>query len=192
MRDPWACRRWSHDAPLLRAEAGGHRVLRQAAAAVRGEHAGTSVVHDSTAAIAPQFVRGEPADVGCFNDNLELARYISRGVLSDLGDLPSAARVRPDIDTLTNQYATFEDRTSVLPYCSLAAAGVIYNKRIFADHDLPVPTTWDDFRRGLPDPAEGRRHAGSTPPTATRGRSGRACLTTRWAASSTPARSSAR
>ena len=105
---------------------------------------GISVVHDSTTAIAPQFVRGEPADVGCFNDNLELARYISRGVLRDLGDLPSAARVRPSIDELTNQYATYPGRTSVLPY-SLAAAGVIYNKRIFADHDLPVPTTWDDF-----------------------------------------------
>ncbi len=55
------------------------------------EHRGLRVVHDSTTAIAPQFVRGEPADVGCFNDNLELARYIERGVLRDLGDLPSAA-----------------------------------------------------------------------------------------------------
>ncbi|MDP4333334.1 extracellular solute-binding protein [Curtobacterium sp. A7_M15] len=107
-------------------------------------HPGISVVHDSTTAIAPQFVRGEPADVGCFNDNLELARYISRGVLRDLGDLPSAARIRPSIDGLTNQYATYPGRTSVLPY-SLAAAGVIYNKRIFADHGLPVPETWDDF-----------------------------------------------
>ncbi|MGN8048206.1 ABC transporter substrate-binding protein [Curtobacterium sp. 22159] len=108
------------------------------------KHAGISVVHDSSGAIAPQFVRGEPADVGCFNDNLELARYISRGVLRDLGDLPSAKRIRPSIDGLTNQYATYPGRTSVLPY-SLAAAGVIYNKRIFADHGLPVPTTWDDF-----------------------------------------------
>jgi ABC-type glycerol-3-phosphate transport system substrate-binding protein len=107
-------------------------------------HPGISVVHDSTTAIAPQFVRGEPADVGCFNDNLELARYISRGVLRDLGDLPSAGRIRPSIDGLTNQYATYPGRTSVLPY-SLAAAGVIYNKRIFADHGLPVPETWDDF-----------------------------------------------
>ncbi|WP_144715234.1 ABC transporter substrate-binding protein [Curtobacterium pusillum] len=108
------------------------------------QHARISVVHDSTTAIAPQFVRGEPADVGCFNDNLELARYISRGVLRDLGDLPSARRIRPSIDGLTNQYATYPGRTSVLPY-SLAAAGVIYNKKIFADHGLPVPTTWDDF-----------------------------------------------
>jgi raffinose/stachyose/melibiose transport system substrate-binding protein len=105
---------------------------------------GITVVHDSTTAIAPQFVRGEPADVGCFNDNLELARYIERGVLSDLSDLPSATTVRTDIRALTNQYATYPGRTSVLPY-SLAAAGVIYNKKIFADHDLPVPETWTQF-----------------------------------------------
>ncbi|KQO59788.1 ABC transporter substrate-binding protein [Curtobacterium sp. Leaf261] len=105
---------------------------------------GISVIHDTTTAIAPQFVRGEPADVGCFNDNLELARYISRGVLSDLSDLPSADSVRTDIRALTNQYATYPGRTSVLPY-SLAAAGVIYNKKIFADQGLPVPTTWSEF-----------------------------------------------
>lgn len=105
---------------------------------------GARVVHDSTVAIAPQFVRGEPADVGCFNDNLELARYIKRGVLSDLSDLPSAQRVRTDVGELTDQYATYPGRTSVLPY-SLAAAGVIYNKQIFAEHQLPVPETWSQF-----------------------------------------------
>jgi raffinose/stachyose/melibiose transport system substrate-binding protein len=108
------------------------------------ERPGISVIHDSTGAIAPQFVRGEPADVGCFNGNLELARYISRGEMSDLSHLPSASRIRPDIATLAEQYAVYPGRTSVLPY-SLAAAGVIYNKRIFADHGLPVPTTWTEF-----------------------------------------------
>ena len=108
------------------------------------EHPGTSVVHDTTTAIAPQFVRAEPADVGCFNDNLELARYIKRGVLGDMSQLPSAASVRPDIKDLTDQYATYPGRTCVLPY-SLAAAGVIYNQRIFDEHQLPVPTTWTQF-----------------------------------------------
>lgn len=108
------------------------------------EHPRLSVVHDSTTAIAPQFVRGAPADVGCFNGNLELARYIGRGQFRDLAHLPSASRVRDDIATLADQYATYEDRTSVLPY-SLAAAGVIYNKRIFAEHQLPVPETWSQF-----------------------------------------------
>ncbi|WP_245977108.1 ABC transporter substrate-binding protein [Cryobacterium soli] len=105
---------------------------------------GVSVVHDSTVAIAPQFVRGNPADVGCFNTNLELARYIKRGVLSDLSDLPSAGRIRPDIGSLSEQYAVYPGRTSVLPY-SLAAAGVIYNVQIFEDQGLPVPETWSQF-----------------------------------------------
>ncbi|MBF4583667.1 extracellular solute-binding protein [Curtobacterium sp. VKM Ac-2865] len=108
------------------------------------ENTGVRVVHDSTTAIAPQFVRGQPSDVGCFNDNLELARYVERGVLRDLGSLPSADRIRPSIKTLGQQYATYQGQTSVLPY-SLAAAGVIYNKKIFAEHDLPVPTTWNEF-----------------------------------------------
>jgi raffinose/stachyose/melibiose transport system substrate-binding protein len=108
------------------------------------EHPGIAVVHDTTDQIAPQFVRGEPADVGCFNDNLELARYISRGQMSDLSHLPSAATVRTDIGGLTDQYATYPGRVSVLPY-SLAAAGVIYNRAIFDRHGLPVPATWSEF-----------------------------------------------
>jgi raffinose/stachyose/melibiose transport system substrate-binding protein len=112
--------------------------------AFEAEHPGLSVVHDSTGSIAPQFVRNDPADVGCFNANLELARYVERGQLSDLSHLPSAATVRPDIGKLAEQYAAFPGRTCVLPY-SLAAAGVIYNRKIFADHDLPVPTTWTEF-----------------------------------------------
>jgi len=126
------------------------------------QHDSISVVHDSTTAIAPQFVRGQPADVGCFNDNLELARYVERGVLRDLGHLPSADRIRPSIAELGEQYAVYQDRVSVLPY-SLAAAGVIYNKRIFADHDLPVPTTWDEFV----DVCTALQKAGVTPVYAT-------------------------
>ncbi|WP_425825378.1 ABC transporter substrate-binding protein [Streptomyces fractus] len=105
---------------------------------------GVRVVHDTTDAIAPQFVRARPADVGCFNNNLELARYIERGVLSDVSDRPAARRVTSSVARLAEQYATYPGRTSVLPY-SLAAAGVIYNKKIFAKYRLPVPTTWSEF-----------------------------------------------
>jgi ABC-type glycerol-3-phosphate transport system substrate-binding protein len=122
------------------------------------ENPGISAVHDTTDAIAPQFVRGAPADVGCFNDNLELARYISRGQMSDLSHLPSAAGVRTDITTLTDQYATYPGRTSVLPY-SLAAAGVVYNRAIFDRYGLPVPSTWSEFV----DVCTALRGAGVTP-----------------------------
>lgn len=123
---------------------------------------GIRVVHDDTVVIAPQFVRDKPADVGCFNDNLELARYIERGVLADLSDRPAARRIPPGIARLAEQYASYPGRTCVLPY-SLAAAGVIYNKRIFAKYRLPVPTTWDEFV----DVCEELTKAGVTPIYAT-------------------------
>ncbi|GHH86471.1 carbohydrate-binding protein [Streptomyces sulfonofaciens] len=128
------------------------------------ERPGIRVVHDDTDAIAPQFVRDAPADVGCFNDNLELARYIERGVLCDLSDRPAARRIPARIARLAERYATYPGRTCVLPY-SLAAAGVIYNKRIFAKYRLPVPTTWDEFV----DVCEELRKAGVTPIYATDG-----------------------
>lgn len=105
---------------------------------------GARVTHDSTTEIAPQFVRHKPCDVGCFNGNLELARYIERGVLDDLSTLPSADRVRQDFQELIGEYGTYPGRLSALPY-SLAAAGVIYNKEIFDEHGLSVPTTWTEF-----------------------------------------------
>jgi len=123
------------------------------------EHAGVSVVHDSTTAIAPQFVRGQPADVGCFNDNLELARYVERGVLRDLSALPSADRIRPSIAALGDQYAKYPGRVSVLPY-SLAAAGVIYNKRILRGPRPAGPHDLARVRRRVHRAAEGGHHAG--------------------------------
>jgi raffinose/stachyose/melibiose transport system substrate-binding protein len=102
------------------------------------------VIHDSTSLIAPGFVRGTPPDLACYNYNLEVSRYVERGVLTDLGDLPAAQRISPDVQELVDQFATYPGRTSVLPY-SITAASVIYNKALFAAHGVEVPTTWSQF-----------------------------------------------
>ncbi|WP_200925347.1 MULTISPECIES: ABC transporter substrate-binding protein [unclassified Frigoribacterium] len=102
------------------------------------------VIHDSTSGISAGFVRGNPPDVAAFTYNLEMARFMERGALSDLGDLPEAGTIRPEVQSLVDQYATYPGRTSVLPY-SITAASVIYNQQIFADLGVEVPTTWDEF-----------------------------------------------
>jgi raffinose/stachyose/melibiose transport system substrate-binding protein len=58
--------------------------------------------------------------------------------------MPEAARIRPDVQALADQYATFPGRTSVLPF-SVAAESVIYNTTLFAEHGVSVPTTWNEF-----------------------------------------------
>ena len=102
------------------------------------------VRHDATSNLAGTFVRESPPDIGCLNYNFEISRYVERGALSDLGDMPEARRVRGDLQPLIDVTASYEDRTSVIPY-SLMAAAVLYNREIFAQQDLTVPTTWDEF-----------------------------------------------
>ncbi|MBF0672151.1 MAG: extracellular solute-binding protein [Salinibacterium sp.] len=102
------------------------------------------VVFDTSSNLQAGFLRGNPPDLGLLNYNMEMARFMERGALSDLGDMPEAERIRPDVQELVDQYATYPGRTSVLPY-SVMAASVIYNVDIFEQHGLEVPTTWEEL-----------------------------------------------
>lgn len=102
------------------------------------------VRHDATSNLAGTFVRETPPDIGCLNYNFEISRYIERGALSDLGDMPEAGRVLADLQPLIDVTATYPGRTSVIPY-SLMAAAVLYNREIFAANGLEPPTTWEEF-----------------------------------------------
>jgi raffinose/stachyose/melibiose transport system substrate-binding protein len=102
------------------------------------------VRHDATSNLAGSFVRETPPDIGCLNYNFEISRYVERGVLSDLGDMPEADRIIDDLHPLVDVTATYPDRTSVIPY-SLMSAAVLYNREIFAQVGVEPPTTWDEF-----------------------------------------------
>lgn len=102
------------------------------------------VILDSSSNLQAGFLRGNPPDLGLLNYNQEMARFMARGALSDLQDMPEAGRILPEVQELVNHLATYPGRTSVLPY-SVMAASVIYNKRIFADNGVEVPETWEEF-----------------------------------------------
>lgn len=102
------------------------------------------VVHDFSSNLSAGFVRSSPPDLGCLNYNFEVARFVERGALSDLSDMPEAQRINPDLQPLIEQTASYPGRTSVIPY-SLMMASVLYNREIFAEQGLEVPTTWTEF-----------------------------------------------
>jgi len=94
--------------------------------------------------VSASFVRGNPPDIMLANYNYEVARFVQRCALSDLGGTDAAGTVREDLQPLMEQYGACEGRTSALPY-SVMASSVIYNTKIFEDNDLEVPTTWDEL-----------------------------------------------
>lgn len=108
--------------------------------------------------VSAAFVRGNPPDLMLANLNYEVARFIQRCVLTDLSDTAAATRVRDDFAPLVDQYGVCEGRTSVLPY-SVMVSSVIYNKEIFQEQGLQVPTTWSE----LIDVAKKLQAAGITP-----------------------------
>ena len=102
---------------------------------IKNFHASQSrvrVVHDFSSSLSAGFVRSNPPDLGCLNYNFEIARNVEHGALSDLSDLPEAKRINPDLLPLIEQTASYPGRTSVIPY-SFMAAGVLYNRQVFAD-----------------------------------------------------------
>ncbi|WP_147797044.1 extracellular solute-binding protein [Cellulomonas sp. Y8] len=94
--------------------------------------------------VSASFVRGNPPDIALANYNMESARFVQRGALSDLSDTEAATRIRPDLQPLMDQYGSYPGRTSALPY-SVMAASVIYNEQIFAEQGIEVPQTWDEL-----------------------------------------------
>jgi raffinose/stachyose/melibiose transport system substrate-binding protein len=100
-----------------------------------------TVVHDSSSSLVASFVRESPHDIVCNNYDLSAGTFVTRGVLSNLANVPEISRINPSVQALVGQYATPAQSTDVIPY-SIAAAGVVYNKQLFAQHGVEVPTTW--------------------------------------------------
>ena len=117
-----------------------------------------SATHDFTTNLIASFVRGNPPDLDLDNYNLTTSIFVSRGVLSDLSDLPQAKLIDPNVQDLVTQYAQYKNDTSILPY-SVAAEGVIYNVDLFDKHSVQIPTTWPE----LLDACDKFKSAGVTP-----------------------------
>ncbi|MGC5075990.1 ABC transporter substrate-binding protein [Agrococcus sp. DT81.2] len=94
--------------------------------------------------VSASFVRGNPPDLMLANYNYEVARFVQRCALIDLGDTQAAATTRDDLQPLMEQYGTCDGRVSALPY-SVMAASVIYNRQIFEEQGLEVPQTWSEL-----------------------------------------------
>lgn len=95
--------------------------------------------------LTADFVRDTPPALIMVNANAIWAGYATRGVLSDVRSLAAFDSVRPETLQMTMQFGQYKDEISGLPY-SIASGGVIYNKDLFDQAGVDVPTTWSQFK----------------------------------------------
>jgi raffinose/stachyose/melibiose transport system substrate-binding protein len=118
----------------------------QVIAQFEAENPGIRVIQDNNEnGFVPSLVRGSPPDVTTRGWAYASGDFARRDVFADLSDLAAAQQVDPAAQSLVDEWGQFdEDATVALPY-SLTAAGVIYNKDLFEQHGVAVPTTWAEF-----------------------------------------------
>lgn len=108
--------------------------------------------------ISASFVRGNPPDLMLARYGHEVSRFVQRCALTDLSGTPMAPTIDPNTEPLMEPFGACEGQISSLPY-SVMAASIVYNKQIFAEHDLTIPTTWTE----LLDLCEALKTAGVAP-----------------------------
>ncbi len=110
------------------------------------ENPNIRVVQGNTeGAFVPSLIRGIPPDVTARAWAYASQDFAAKGVFADLSDLDAVKNIDPSAQELVNSWGQYNgNEITALPF-SLAAAGVIYNKEIFARFGIDVPTTWDEF-----------------------------------------------
>jgi raffinose/stachyose/melibiose transport system substrate-binding protein len=92
-----------------------------------------------------RLVRNDIPDVISLNAGASWAENAPRGVFYDFSDDPIIDEINPAIVDIINALGVAEDgEINGLPFAN-NASGVIYNKDLFEQHEVEIPTTWDEF-----------------------------------------------
>ena len=116
-------------------------------------------VPDADTAIRTRLVRDDIPDVMTLNANASFGELARAGVFYDFAKEPVTQTVTPAILDIINALGTGgAGEVNGLPFAN-NADGVIYNKALFEQHGVTVPTTWPELIAA----AETFKAAGVTP-----------------------------
>ncbi|MHA7218549.1 ABC transporter substrate-binding protein [Arthrobacter sp. MDT1-48-3] len=115
-------------------------------------------VPDADTAIRTLLVKDKTPDVLTLNGNGRYGDLAKACVFADLSDLPVVEQVRPAVRDIIRDLGSCGDEVNAVPFSS-NASGILYNRDLFEQYGVEVPTTWDE----LLDAARTFEAAGVTP-----------------------------
>ena len=101
-------------------------------------------VADSETAIRTLLVKDRAPDVISLNANASFGQLARAGVFYDFSDEPVLGTLNPAVQEILGDLGTVPGEVNGLGYVN-NANGIIYNRAIFADLGLEVPTTWEEL-----------------------------------------------
>ncbi|MFC7550866.1 ABC transporter substrate-binding protein [Plantactinospora sp. GCM10030261] len=116
-------------------------------------------VPDADTALRTRLVREDMPDVIALNAGATWKELAPTGIFYDFAGEPVAEQVSPTYQTIVNDLGTAAPgEVNGIPFVA-NGDGVLYNKKLFAEHGVAVPRTWDELIAA----AQTFRDAGITP-----------------------------
>lgn len=101
-------------------------------------------VPNADTALRTLLVKDKVPDVMTLNANATFGELSRAGVFEDMSDVPAMDTVADAPIEIVTDLGQYEDEIAGVPF-ALAASSIIYNKTIFAEQGLEVPTTWAEL-----------------------------------------------
>lgn len=99
---------------------------------------------DADTAIRTLLVKGRTPDVVTLNAGGKLGQLLDAGVFYDFTNEPVLQTINPAVQEIIMALGSHDGEVNALGYVN-NANGIIYNKAIFEEQGLEVPTTWDEL-----------------------------------------------
>ncbi|WP_241521788.1 ABC transporter substrate-binding protein [Arthrobacter pityocampae] len=102
-------------------------------------------VPDADTAIRTLLVKDKTPDVLTLNGNGRYGELAEACVFADLSDLTVVEQVRPAVGDIIGELGSCSTgEVNAVPFSS-NASGILYNRGLFAQYGVEVPTTWDEL-----------------------------------------------
>ena len=101
--------------------------------------------NDAVTIMKTRFVREDYPDVVAIGGDASYADFVDSNILADVSDYPGMANVQQAYQDIMKS-VTYVPMDGIygVPYIA-NAAGILYNKDMFAEKGWEIPTTWDEF-----------------------------------------------
>lgn len=101
--------------------------------------------NDAMTILKTRFVREDYPDIIGIGGDINYSNFVDSGILEDISDYQGLGAIKESyIDILEGLEFVPTEGTFGLPYAA-NAAGVLYNKDMFEEHNWEIPTTWKEF-----------------------------------------------
>lgn len=101
--------------------------------------------NDAMTILKTRLIRADYPDIIGIGGDINYSNFVDSNILADLSDYEGLQTIKQSyIDILEGLEFVPTEGTFGVPYVA-NAAGVLYNKDMFEEHNWKIPTTWDEF-----------------------------------------------